>query len=212
MLAPSPPSSVPSLRHPPPLCARTSLRLRKRGTADARTGQQTAAITPRLTRSRSASPRQTITLPPIPPIAVKGAGKSSLRAFDDRGGGGPSRGKAGKQKRLLNGPQSRKNKNFIKNDEMARYEFNEDPNVKAKTDDHELAAALGFPKFDDGPDRLGWLLNFCATQKEDKDSGHMLSAVACIFVCQDGSAFKAEVEYAPYFYLQVADKSEAKRS
>ena len=132
--------------------------------------------------------------------AVKGAGKSSLRAFDDRGGGG------GKNRRLLNGPQNRRNKNFIKSDD--RYQFAEDPTVKAKTDDHELAAALGFPKFDDGPDRLGWLLNMNATQKEDKDSGHMVSAVACYFMCQDGSMFKAEVEYAPYFYLQVAPGSE----
>ena len=91
---------------------------------------------------------------------------------------------------------------------MARYEFSEDPSVKSKMDDHELAAALGFPKFDDGADRLGWLLNMNATQKEDKDSGHMVSSVACYFMCQDGSMFKAEVEYAPYFYLQVAQGSE----
>lgn len=157
-----------------------------------------ASTTARAHRRRS---RLTLTDRNFISTAVKGAGKSSLRAFDDRGGGS-SRG----NRRLLNGPQNRKNKNFIKSDD--RYQFTEDPNVKSKTDDHELAAVLGFPKFDDGQDKLGWLLNMNATQKEDKDSGHMVSAVACYFMCQDGSMFKAEVEYAPYFYLQVAPGSE----
>jgi len=46
------------------------------------------------------------------------------------------------------------------------------------------------------------------TQQEDKDSGHMISVVACYFMCQDGSMFKAEVPYAPYFYLHVAAGAE----
>jgi hypothetical protein len=38
---------------------------------------------------------------------------------------------------------------------------------------------------------------------EDKDSGQVVSAVDCYFMCQDGSMFKARVLHAPYFYLQV---------
>jgi DNA polymerase epsilon subunit 1 len=103
---------------------------------------------------------------------------------------------------------NKRNKNYIQNDEMARYEFTENPVVKGKTDDHELAATLGFVKFDDGPDKLGWLLNMNATQKEDKESGHMVSVVGCYFMCQDGSMFKVEVGYAPYFYLLVTPGAE----
>jgi len=42
---------------------------------------------------------------------------------------------------------------------------------------------------------------------EDKDSGQVVSAVDCYFMCQDGSMFKARVLHAPYFYLQVKVRS-----
>lgn len=88
---------------------------------------------------------------------ISGAGKSSLRARDaDQG-----RGQRGRGKRLLNrGMTVGKNQNYIKRDEMALYgSRGEDPNGREKTEDHELAAKLGFELFTDGPDRLGWLLN-----------------------------------------------------
>lgn len=132
--------------------------------------------------------------------SISGAGKSSLRARDA--------GKDGRGKKLLNRgmtSNNKRNKNYIERDEMARYGFKENPVVKIKGDDHELAGKLGFGLFTDGADRLGWLLNMNATQKEDRESGNMVSCVACYFMCQDGSMFKAEVEYAPYFYLHVAD-------
>lgn len=36
----------------------------------------------------------------------------------------------------------------------------------------------------------------------------MVSVVGCYFMCQDGSMFKAEVDFAPYFYLQVLEGME----
>lgn len=37
----------------------------------------------------------------------------------------------------------------------------------------------------------------------------MVSVVNCYFQCQDGSMFKAQVEFSPYFYLQVREGAEA---
>lgn len=136
--------------------------------------------------------------------SISGAGKSSLRARDANDGGRTTKG----GKKLLNRgmtSSNKRNKNYIQRNEMDRYEFTENEAVKSKGDDHELAAKLGFELFTDGADRLGWLLNMNATQKEDRDSGNMVSVVGCYFMCQDGSMFKAEVEYAPYFYLHVTN-------
>lgn len=46
------------------------------------------------------------------------------------------------------------------------------------------------------------------SQREDKETGHIVSVVNCYFQCQDGSMFKSQIEYAPYFYLQVRDNLE----
>ena len=34
-------------------------------------------------------------------------------------------------------------------------------------------------------------------------TGHSVAAVNCYFMAQDGGMFKAQVPFAPYFYLQV---------
>lgn len=41
------------------------------------------------------------------------------------------------------------------------------------------------------------------TTVEDKESGNTVAAVNCYFMSQDGSMFKAQVHFSPYFYLQV---------
>ena len=38
---------------------------------------------------------------------------------------------------------------------------------------------------------------------EDKESGNTVAAVNCYFMSQDGSMFKAQVHFSPYFYLQI---------
>ena len=44
----------------------------------------------------------------------------------------------------------------------------------------------------------------CAqTTVEDKESGNTVAAVNCYFMSQDGSMFKAQVHFSPYFYLQI---------
>ena len=41
------------------------------------------------------------------------------------------------------------------------------------------------------------------SQKEDKESGRIVAVVNCYFQSQDGTMFKAQIEHAPYFYLQI---------
>ena len=41
------------------------------------------------------------------------------------------------------------------------------------------------------------------TTVEDKETGNTLAAVNCYFMAQDGGMFKAQVPFAPYFYLQA---------
>jgi DNA polymerase epsilon subunit 1 len=78
------------------------------------------------------------------------------------------------------------------------------PTLQDKAEDNpELEAAMGFPLFNDGPPegKLGWLLNVNATLVDDRDAGRAVAAVNCYFQCQDGSGFKAQVPFAPYFYV-----------
>jgi len=62
---------------------------------------------------------------------------------------------------------------------------------------------MGFPLFNDGPPegKLGWLLNVNATLVDDRDAGRPVAAVNCYFQCQDGTGFKAQIPFAPYFYV-----------
>lgn len=41
------------------------------------------------------------------------------------------------------------------------------------------------------------------TTLEEKESGNTVAAVNCYFMSQDGSMFKAQVPFSPYFYLQI---------
>ena len=62
---------------------------------------------------------------------------------------------------------------------------------------------MGFPLFSDGPPegKLGWLLNLNPTLVDDRDVGRAVAAVNCYFQCQDGSGFKAQIPFSPYFYV-----------
>lgn len=41
------------------------------------------------------------------------------------------------------------------------------------------------------------------TTLEEKESGNTVAAVNCYFMSQDGSMFKAQVPFSPYFYVQI---------
>lgn len=82
---------------------------------------------------------------------IRGAGRSSLKARDASRSGGRGRTGAGSSRGrgLSNGNYIARRRNTTVS---ATY-------TKPKEDDHEAEAALGFPLFTDGPDRLGWLFN-----------------------------------------------------
>jgi hypothetical protein len=80
--------------------------------------------------------------------------------------------------------------------------------LQREKDQDDLDRTCGFHLFNDGPEKLGWLINFNTCSIEDKDSGQLCSAVACYFICQSGEMFKCKIQYSPYLYLQVKDDRE----
>jgi DNA polymerase epsilon subunit 1 len=47
-----------------------------------------------------------------------------------------------------------------------------------------LESGFGFPLFEEGEDKLGWLVTISPSCMEDKDSGQVVSSVDCFFMCQ----------------------------
>jgi hypothetical protein len=76
-------------------------------------------------------------------------------------------------------------------------------------DNSELETSLGYENFREGPDRLGWLMNISTSSVEDFGTEKMHSCVNCYFMCQDGTTFKCQVKFEPYFYVGVKDNAEA---
>lgn len=55
--------------------------------------------------------------------------------------------------------------------------------VQAAAED-ALEARFGFPRFAEGAERLGWLMNMQQSCMADKETGQMVSAIDCYFMCQ----------------------------
>jgi DNA polymerase epsilon subunit 1 len=68
----------------------------------------------------------------------------------------------------------------------------------------EIDYKFGFESLKDGPDRLGWLLNWNVTSMPD-ETGTEKSALDLYFVDKHGGNFKATVFHEPYFYVDVSD-------
>lgn len=62
---------------------------------------------------------------------------------------------------------------------------------------------LGFPRFESGDTRTGWLVNMHSTSIEDSDVPGGRAGVDYYFLQDDGGSFKATVEYDPYFLISV---------
>lgn len=80
---------------------------------------------------------------------------------------------------------------------------NQDPNTAAyrqarKAEEDKFDLAYGFDIFDDGPPRLGWLLNMLPTSIGTNSD---INALELFFLQQDGTTFKCHVVYRPYFYV-----------
>lgn len=62
---------------------------------------------------------------------------------------------------------------------------------------------MGFARYETGRKKEGWLVNVQPTAIEDERIPAGRSALDCYFLEQDGSTFKATVEYEPYFLIAV---------
>ena len=62
---------------------------------------------------------------------------------------------------------------------------------------------LGFPRFESGENRIGWLINMHSTSIEDPNIPGGRAGVDYYFLEDDGGSFKATVEYDPYFLIAV---------
>ncbi|CAI5468278.1 unnamed protein product [Closterium sp. Yama58-4] len=78
----------------------------------------------------------------------------------------------------------------------------------ASAGDEEVETAFGFVNFTEGDPRLGWLLNMSSASVEEPETSTMCSCVNLYFMCQNGSTFKAQVKYEPYFYIAAKERRE----
>ena len=63
--------------------------------------------------------------------------------------------------------------------------------------------SLGFPRFEAGDKRVGWLINMHSTSIEDPAVPGGRAGVDFYFLEEDGGSFKATVEHDPYFLIAV---------
>lgn len=62
---------------------------------------------------------------------------------------------------------------------------------------------MGFPRFESGEKREGWLINMHSTSIEDSNIPGGRAGVDYYFLEDNGGSFKATVEYDPYFLISV---------
>jgi DNA polymerase epsilon subunit 1 len=68
---------------------------------------------------------------------------------------------------------------------------------------HSIDEAMGFARYESGKRKEGWLVNVQSTSIEDERIPGGRAALDCYFIEEDGSTFKATVEYDPYFLIAV---------
>ncbi|KAI1296371.1 DNA polymerase epsilon catalytic subunit [Mortierella claussenii] len=125
---------------------------------------------------------------------------SSSRSGASRGGRGRGGGPGGRGGRAYRAPsaQSAQAQPFVPTGD-------EGTHVEQRFDDaalqDEIDEKLGFLKFQEGPDKLGWLINQHPTIVKDDDWPSGRSAIDYYFIQDDGEMFKTTVKYSPYFYI-----------
>ncbi|KAL2014116.1 hypothetical protein VTN00DRAFT_1641 [Thermoascus crustaceus] len=66
---------------------------------------------------------------------------------------------------------------------------------------NDIDEKMGFPRFESGEKREGWLINMHSTSIEDPNVPGGRAGVDFYFLEDDGGSFKATVEYDPYFLI-----------
>ncbi|KAF7593430.1 DNA polymerase epsilon catalytic subunit [Aspergillus hancockii] len=74
---------------------------------------------------------------------------------------------------------------------------------------NSIDESLGFPRFESGEKRVGWLINMHSTSVEDPKVPGGRAGVDYYFLEEDGGSFKATLEYDPYFNIVVKKGHEA---
>ncbi|XP_050220537.1 DNA polymerase epsilon catalytic subunit A-like isoform X2 [Mercurialis annua] len=103
---------------------------------------------------------------------------------------------------MYNGVDNRRrdrNNNFNRNSKKQKF---------IRNAEEELDSKFGFDLFNEGDKRLGWLLTLSSSSWEDQETRRVHSCVDLYFVSQDGSAFKSQFKFHPYFYAATKDKME----
>lgn len=68
---------------------------------------------------------------------------------------------------------------------------------------NKIDESMGFARYEAGRKRIGWLCNMKSTTVEDDKIMGGRAGVDFYFIEDDGSTFKATVEYDPYFLVAV---------
>ena len=68
---------------------------------------------------------------------------------------------------------------------------------------HSIDESMGFPRYDSGKKKIGWLCNMHSTSIEDEKNPNGRAGVDYYFLEDDGGSFKATLEYDPYFLIAV---------
>lgn len=74
---------------------------------------------------------------------------------------------------------------------------------------HAIDESMGFVRYESGRKKKGWLCNMHSTTIEDEKIPGGRAGVDYYFIEEDGSTFKATVEYDPYFLIAVRRGKEA---
>ncbi|PLN80480.1 putative DNA polymerase epsilon, catalytic subunit A/POL2 [Aspergillus taichungensis] len=110
------------------------------------------------------------------------------------------------------GNKFRSNNSSFKPRKSKTVEFSSLRSTEATSQDEKFEAIrlansidekLGFPRFEAGEKRAGWLINMHSTSVEDPNVQGGRAGVDYYFLEDGGTSFKATVEYDPYFLIAV---------
>lgn len=68
---------------------------------------------------------------------------------------------------------------------------------------NSIDESMGFPRYESGKKKVGWLCNMHSTTIEDENVPGGKAGVDYYFIGEDDETFKATLEYDPYFLLAV---------
>lgn len=85
----------------------------------------------------------------------------------------------------------------------------QDEKIQATRLANSIDEKMGFPRYEAGKKRAGWLVNMHSTTVEDEKIPGGKAGVDYYFLEDDGSSFKATVEYEPYFLVATRRGKEA---